>query len=284
MTFSLTTKQVDAFNKDGLLILRGFYDVGRDIDPILRGIHQIIGLIIQRHRLPVEQRAFSRTTFDDGYQEMIRIDRRLGGEVYDAVKQIPAFMRLVMDPRHEYLIRQLRGTDMPGVAASGYGIRIDNPGEERFRATWHQEYLGQLRSLDGIGFWIPLHHIDSSLGAVEFCVGSHREGLLRVRAHDMQNPEKTGVYGVRLEREREIVRRYPQVAPETKAGDLLALDFLIVHRSGHNTSQRPRWSMQTRYFNFNDPTGIKIGWCGSYASGKNVSQVHPELFVDSRDD
>jgi hypothetical protein len=40
-------------------------------------------------------------------------DRRIGGEVYDAVKQIPAFVRLVADERHGRLVPQLRATDLP---------------------------------------------------------------------------------------------------------------------------------------------------------------------------
>jgi hypothetical protein len=50
-----------------------------------------------------------------------------------------------------------------------------------------------------------------------------------------------------------------------------------------NSTSQARWSMQTRYFNFRDPTGMRIGWCGSYATGKDVRQVHPEIF-DTEDE
>ena len=276
----LTQAQMQEFLENGILVLRSFYDVERDLRPIQRAIHSVIGLVISRHQLPINQAPFSADNFDVGYQELIALDRRYGGEVYDAVKQIPAFMRLVTDVRHEDLLRQLRSTDLPGLAAAGYGIRIDNPHDERYRAQWHQEYLGQLRSLDGIGYWIPLHRVDKSLGAVEYCVGSHHEGLLKVRAQDSEHPERAGVYGVRLDREQELISRYPHVAPETDLGDLVVLDFLVIHRSGMNNSTRARWSMQLRYFNFRDPTGMRIGWRGSYASGTDVMQIHPEAFVD----
>jgi hypothetical protein len=42
--------------------------------------------------------------------------------------------------------------------------------------------------------------------------------------------------------------------------------------------------MQMRYFNFEDPTGIRIGWCGAFAAGVDVRQIHPELFLDDEEE
>lgn len=151
----LTEEQIARFEKDGMLVLRSFYDLERDIVPIQYDIYRIIGLLIDMYEIPVRHLPFSPETFDAGYQDLIAFDRKIGGEVYDAVKQIPAFLRLVCSERHDRLFAQLRGTDMPGVAAAGYGIRIDHPFEEQFRADWHQDYMSQFRSLDGIVFWSP---------------------------------------------------------------------------------------------------------------------------------
>ena len=97
-------------------------------------------------------RPFEAANFDAGFQELIAHDRTLGGRVYDAVKQIPDFMRLVSSEKHEAVVRQLRGTEAPAIVAGGYGIRIDNPNEEKFRAGWHQDYPAQIRGLDGLVF------------------------------------------------------------------------------------------------------------------------------------
>jgi hypothetical protein len=277
---SLSAAQLEEFRDNGLIVVRNFYDVETMIRPIQRGIHAVIGLVIEKHKLPISQKPFSPETFDSGYLELIKVNRRFGGQVYDAVKQIPAFMRLVGEPRHETLMKQLRNTDLPGIAAVGYGIRIDNPGEEKFMAKWHQEYLGQLRSLDGVTFWIPLHDIDQTMGAVEFGVGSHKEGLFKVRQFDPENPEQKGAYALRLADEEALVSRFKIAQPSTLAGDLVVIDFLVLHRSGFNASQRTRWSMQTRYFNFREPTGMRIGWAGSYAAGVDPAKMHPEVYVD----
>jgi hypothetical protein len=276
----LTHTQVDQFERDGFLLVPSFYDLKRDIAPIQRDIHNIIGMLIQKHGLAIQPPPFHPGTFDCGYQELIAHDRKIGGEVYDAVKQIPAFVRLACSERHDGLMMQLRGTDMPGVAAGGYGIRIDNPNEERFRAGWHQDYPAQLRSLDGLVFWSPLVGITEELGPVQFCLGSHKDGLAPVHSEDAKNPQKTGAYALVLKNEEARIARYQRVAPTVSPGDLVIIDFLNLHASGHNRGRRSRWSMQIRYFNFREASGVRMGWCGSFAAGKNLKDIHPELIVD----
>ena len=151
MSVLLTTEQLEAFQRDGFVVVRGFYEAA-EIEPIQRGIHAIIGLVIEEQGLTIEQPPFAPENFDGGFQELIAHDRALGARVYDAVKQIPAFIRLVASTKHEAVVRQVRATDQPAIAAGGYGIRIDNPQEEKFRAGWHQDYPAQIRSLDGLVF------------------------------------------------------------------------------------------------------------------------------------
>ena len=276
----LTASQSREFSDKGFLVLSGFYHIERDIRPIQEGIHRIIGEVLKRHGVVDITRASGLEDFDDGYAALISLDRRWGGEVYDAIKQIPAFLRLVSDPRNEQLFRELRSGCIPGVAAGGYGIRIDNPNEERFRAPWHQEYPAQLRSLDGVVFWTPLVPISPELGPVVICPGSHSGGPIQVYTRDREHPEKDGAYALRLKDESEVLSKYSQIRPLLTPGDLLMLDFLTLHASGQNVGSRSRWTIQFRYFNFGDATGRSHGWQGSYAAGVDFRTIHPELCAD----
>lgn len=274
----LSQAQVSEFKRDGLLVLRGFYDAQGDIEPIQHGIHRVIGQVMKRHGIADTRAPFAAGRFDDGYQPLIATDRAFGGEVYDAIKQIPAFIRLLGDPRHEQLFQALRADAIPGVAAGGYGIRIDNPSEERYRAEWHQEYPSQLRSLDGLVFWSPLLPITPELGPVQFCRASHLAGPHAVTTR--AEGAKVGAYALRLHDEAALLSRYDRIAPLTSPGDLVIVDFLTLHASGFNTSSRSRWSLQFRYFNFDEPTGLAHGWKGSFAAGVDFRNVHPELCAD----
>ena len=279
-TSFLTEKQISEFRRDGLLILRNFYDLERDIHPIQQAVYEIIGLIITKYCLLIDRPEFKPETFDAGFQQILAANRTYGAEIYDAAKQIPAFVRLVSHPGHEQLFRELRADSLPAVAAGGYGVRIDNPNEDRFRANWHQEYPAQLRSLDGLVYWSPLVRVTEDMGPVEFCPGSQVEGPIPVFTRDKNSPEKTGAYSLTLKDEQNLLKKYPHVSPLMVPGDLVIVDFLVLHASGHNRSNRSRWSMQLRYFNFNEPTGLSHGWKGSYADGIDFRQVHPELCAD----
>ena len=278
----LTPAQVGQFDQDGLLILQSAYDK-RDIVDVQQGIYDVIGLVMQRHRIVDPREPFVPSRFDDGFNSLILRDRSLGAEIYDAVKQIPAFVRLLSQPLHEKLMQQLRPGSHPGIAAGGYGIRIDNPNEDHFRAQWHQEYPAQLRSLNGLVFWSSLIPITETLGPVEFCLGSHKAGPLPVKI-DTGESKRSGAYALMLHDEAHYLAQYPHASPLCEPGDLVIIDFLTLHASGHNRSGRSRWSMQFRYFDFSEPTGMSHGWKGSFADDVDFRKIHPELCVVDPDE
>ncbi|MBV1870599.1 MAG: phytanoyl-CoA dioxygenase family protein [Gammaproteobacteria bacterium] len=273
----LSNQQIDQFKCNGVLLINNFYDYEKDILPIHKYIYKLIGLVIKNHNLDIKQEPFSKLNFDSGYQDLINTNRECGAVIYDAIKQIPAFIRLLAHPAHEALFRDLFPTGMPGIAGSGFGMRIDNPQEERFRADWHQEYLSQLRSLNGIVLWSPLLKITEEIGPVEVCIGSQKEGVLQVTSKDS---EKKGAYALKLVNESNIIQKYKTCAPVSSPGDVIILDWHVVHRSGENISNRSRWSMQMRYFDFMETSGIKLNWQGSFATNKNFKKIHPEHFID----
>jgi hypothetical protein len=278
MSKLLTEQQADRFKQNGMLVIPDFYDAG-DIRAIQRGIYDVIGEVQLKHAVPDTRGPFAPERFDAGYMELIRQNRTWGGEVYDAVKQIPAFVRLVSHPIHEALMRELRSGSVPGIAGGGYGIRIDVPNEDRFRAMWHQEYTAQLRSPDGLVFWSSLIPVTEELGPVVFCPGSHHEGPLPVYEADPEKAGRKGAYALKLKDEEALLAKYAKVAPLTGPRDVVVIDFLLLHASGYNRSTQPRWSMQFRYFNFANPVGRAHGWSGSFAAGVDFRKVHPELFA-----
>jgi hypothetical protein len=265
-----------------MLLLRSFYSLPDEVEPVQRGIYDVIGQVMARHGLTDTRPTFSAAEFDVCYSDLLATCRTYGSEVYDAVKQLPAFVRLTGNPKHEQVMRELRPGSVPGIAAGGSGIRIDNPGEDRFRAQWHQEYPAQLRSIDGLVFWSPLVVITAAMGPVQICFGSHRDGPRPVfTASPGGDPARKGAYALTLKDEATILSSYKRVEPLTRPGDLLIMDFLTLHASGHNRASRSRWSMQFRYFNFADPTGRAHGWRGSFAAGDDFRAIHPDLCADT---
>lgn len=277
---TLDTAQIAEFEDRGFIVLPGFY-ARADVEAVQRGAYEVIGAVMKRHGVKDTRPPFAPAHFDAGYGELIALNRAYGGEVYDLVKEIPAFTRLTAHPAHEDLMRQLRPGAIPQLPAGGSGIRIDNPNEDRFRAMWHQEYPAQLKSPDGLVFWSPLVPVTADLGPVVFAPGSHREGPIPVFNADPEKAGRTGAYALKLVGEEKLLEKYGQVAPLSNPGDLVILDFLVLHASGYNRGSRPRWSMQFRYYNLANDVGRGHGWTGSFAAGKDFRTIHPELFRES---
>lgn len=266
------------FAEQGYLLIKNFYDFDADILPILEDIHRIIGLVAERHGLELSRKDFSPDRFDDGYNVLLAADRRYAGEVYDLVKQIPSFIRLISHPKAEALFRSVRGTDHAGIGAASYGIRIDNPNEEKFRSHWHQEFVFQPQSMDGMVFWTPLLSIKPEHGPVVILPKSNLDGLCTY-VRGTTYAQKTGAYQIGIHDEDAVVSRYEHIAPLTDPTDLLVMDFLTIHGSGYNVSGRSRWSVQSRFFNFRDPVGMKVGWRASITAGTEVEAIFPDNFV-----
>lgn len=274
--------QVEFFESKGFLILRNFYDRIQTVGSIQEAIRSMIKQVAKRHGLSELMPSSHGAPFDAGFNELIAVDRRHGSEVYDLIKQAPGLFSLIGDRRHEQIFRDLRPGSVPAVAGGGYGIRIDNPEEDRFRVQWHQEYPAQLRSVNGLVYWTPLVEMTASLGPVQLAPYSHTEGPLPVRVSNGDGG-RSGAYSIFLANEEEILSRYSIEAPILASGDLLVMDFLLLHASGFNTDRRSRWSIQFRYFDLDEPVGMTNGWVGSFANGVDFSVVHPELLVSDED-
>ena len=84
----LSSDQVNQFARDGVLVIRSFYEATA-IEAVQRGIYEVIGRVLARHMLEIDRKPFSSNSFDEGFNSMIAVNRSFGSEVYDAIKQIP---------------------------------------------------------------------------------------------------------------------------------------------------------------------------------------------------
>jgi Phytanoyl-CoA dioxygenase (PhyH) len=250
-------------NSLGYLKLEGFIDVQKYIAPIWVAIHQLARLICQRRGLDFHLGEFS--SEEETSDELLRLtllDRAFLSDLYDASKQIPAFLRLASCTEFEDLYGLARQTDLVGIGERSYGIRYDLPDEDLFRSHWHQEYASNPQSQDGLVYWIPLVPMAEDMGSVVICEASNRDGFV---PHEplAKYAFKSGLYQTGIPDEDSVVARYRHVSPLSRPGDLLLMDFRTIHQSGYNRSRRLRVTMQVRYFNFTNPEAVADGWPSS---------------------
>jgi len=267
----ISKSQLKQFEDEGFIYLPSFYDLDKEILPIQKDIYAIISILIKKYELHIKQEPFSPKTFDSGIEELLKTNRQVVSIIYDAVKKIPSYMKLACSEKNEEVAKILLKTNFVGFASRGYGIRMDNPSEDIFLTQWHQDYVSQLCAKDGIVLWSPLRDVTSEMGPVEICPSSHKDGIFKV------SKEGEGSYGLKIKNENEIVKKYTSLIPEVKAGDMVIINYLLLHRSTPNRSKHTRWAMISRYFDFLDPVGISYGWKGGLQEGNSFEKMHPEL-------
>lgn len=269
--FKFSKSQLEEYNKSGVVYLESFYDLNTEILPIQKDIYRLIGIIIKEHLLPIKQENFSPDNFDSGLQELVKNHRKHVSDVYDAVKKLSSYVRLANSVKNENLAKELLNSEFVGFANRGYGIRMDNPNEDKFLTQWHQDYVSQLCSPKGVVLWSPLRDVTMNTGPVVICPGSHHEGIFPIIR------DGHGSHGLKIKNEDMIIGRYQSVVPEVKSGDMVVIDYLTLHCSSPNRSQATRWAMISRYFDFLDKTGISYGWKGGLQEGYSFETMHKEL-------
>jgi len=265
------TEETDFFRKYGYLYVEDFYDYETEIHPIRENIFRLIGMISEQKGVSVAHRRFDEEDFDQGLSCLIRDFRPSVGTLYDAVKKLPNYIRLAASSKHDSYARLLLGSDFVGFANRGYGIRMDNPGEDHYRTQLHQDYVSQLCSQNSIVFWSPLRDVVADMGPLVFYPESHRSGVFPILKIG------GGSQGLVIDGAESVVSQFPRLNPEVPAGDCILMHALLLHESGLNRSTRTRWSMISRYFDFTDATGRSINWKGGLQEGHAFETVHPEL-------
>lgn len=117
----------------------------------------------------------------------------------------------------------------------------------------HQDWRSMQGSLNSVVIWIPLMNIDKSLGALEVLPGSHLNGL---KTEELQSG--FGMVNLSTNEKKELI------SVELNAGDALMFSSFLIHQSGNNISDEPRWSCHFRYNDLEDLSFIDRGYAHAY--------------------
>jgi phytanoyl-CoA hydroxylase len=144
----------------------------------------------------------------------------------------PALTAVAADPRWAPIVLPLLGT---GDARLYWEQAVAKPPQARTELPWHQDNgYTPLLPEEYVTCWLALDDAEVDNGCLWVIPGSHRRGT--VRHHNGTGPFRVGHDGPAADGVPVPVRR----------GSVLVFSSLLMHRSGPNTTDRPRraWIIQ----------------------------------------
>jgi phytanoyl-CoA hydroxylase len=240
------------FNENGFVILRGFLNP-EDTAPLYKEARQTFATQIKRV-LGKDVDIDDKDNFENAMYELFNADFDSFVSTGKNVQQSIALYRLNTDERLINILKDL-GLSNPNIAvkpAMQFNARFLSKGGTHWRLGAHQDWRTGQGSLDSIVMWFPLVPCNSDLGVLQVVPKSHKHGLMA----------STGV-----SYEGALAQDYPDeqyVETDMNPGDLLVFSAMLVHRSGNNTSNNIRWSVQYRFNNLDEPTFIERGYPQPY--------------------
>lgn len=217
------------FEEDGYVYLRGVVDTG-----LLAEAREAITTVCAAHGWLVPG--------TDPMDAIPRIEPRVEGEpqyfeVYDDVQRLQSFHAVPHDPSVRRCMTPLLGeTAFPHPLSIA---RLSFPDNDEWATPEHQDYPNNQGTTELYACWIPLGDCPVELGGLSILRGSHRFGVLPLRA-------ALGA-GHRRATLDERFADLEWVGGDFAAGDALVFHSLTVHRSLPNRSDRLRLSVDYRF-------------------------------------
>jgi phytanoyl-CoA hydroxylase len=122
-----------------------------------------------------------------------------------------------------------------------------------YKVDAHQDWRSMQGSLNSVVIWVPLIDINKNLGALEVLPGSHLDGL---RTDYVDNG--FGMVNLSEEEQKKLI------SVEVNVGDVLLFSSFLIHQSGENITDKPRWSSHFRFNDLSDPTFINRKFAHPY--------------------
>lgn len=164
--------------------------------------------------------------------------------------------RLAAKPQVLEIVRKL-GLERPMISTRPE-VRTDMPGDVQYTQPWHQDWRYGQGSLNSVTFWVPLHDVNVANGTVDVMPGTHVLGYLE--CEELLKPRRFAIPDASMPAS-------PSFPAIMKQGEALIFSQMLVHRSGFNSSGRPRLTTQIRFVDYAEPRFVAQGLPSPQSSG-----------------
>ncbi len=262
MTWTLSKQDMESYDRDGFLIVDDAFSQEE--------LTAFDKALLYTVRTYVKQAAKGENPFSriaDMYEEidlatawLEEQDHYYIAQIYHAIADIPAFLKLGIKPQLESIAGQLLGAqEAEPLYTLTKRCRIDLPTETSYTFGWHQEVFYSIPKSQFMMMWAPLlRPATVENGTIDVAVGSHKEGVA-----DQDWTMNDGIPNQIIVKD-EVVARYEVRPVIIKPGQLVIFSNKLIHRSGENTSGTTRFSLVSSFHRMDSEDFQAARFTGSY--------------------
>ena len=241
--FSIGATQLDEFRTNGFVVLRSAIPRQR-VTRVRDALARIICTMADRVGIAVAGDVDSDELIDTVLPKIYAANPRAGGFVFDTISSHSCLYALYHWPPILSASARLLGVEEAEMVENRPNFILQAPGDCRRINGWHQEspYMSDFFSPEKTVFaWIPMSNVTAECGAIWVVPGSHRDGML---------PHHTNAIGGHMDRDwdenGEAFLKKSQfevdkaIQIDGAIGDLVILDFNVVHKRGLNAGPTTR--------------------------------------------
>lgn len=236
------------YNRDGYVMLRKFVHPG-DVREILSEAKCVFAKQIDVNKCRNDYVVY-------GMVDLFQKNNTAFLNAGKTVQHLINLHRLSLLPRVVEMLRSVAGIKWPVICTRPV-LYFNHPllAKEKVYHTVdaHQDWRSMQGSSNAAVLWVPLEDCPVEKGALQVLPGSHRNGL-RTTSVD----SGFGMVSLTDAEQQQLV------SLDCKAGDAVLFHSMLVHQSGINTTDSPRWSCHFRYNDLEDPQFIKRGYVHPY--------------------
>lgn len=243
---------IQDFRTNGFLHLKNFFDKEK-INSIKEEAIEIFKTIMKSKGMAVDFK--NESEFNQALFQLFESDLNAVINVGKQIQHMIALHRLSVSEQITELLLKV-GLEHPVVSTRPV-LFFNHPRlakqKHYYKVASHQDWRSMQGSLNSVVIWLPLMDIDISMGALKIVPKSHLAGLV---ANDLENG--FGYVSKEL---------YPSdqfIDVEVELGDALIFSSFLIHESGENVSDFPRWSCHFRYNDLKEKTFVERNYPHPY--------------------
>lgn len=242
------SNQMEFYTKNGYILCKNFFQM-REVETILRDAKNIFfrQFVEKQYTNAKVLEEISESAFDKFLYQLFEEDLVC---ISNCGKQAQHLISLHALSLHKKLIELLHhiGLTSPVISTRPvlyFNHRKLSKQKIYYKVDAHQDWRSMQGSLNSVVIWLPLVDINKELGALEILPGSHLQGL---RTDHIDNG-----FGMVVLSENE---KSKLMSVEVQKGDVLLFSSFLIHQSGENITNSPRWSCHFRYNDLDESSFI----------------------------